>query len=105
MSEVKRWSAMYYPLGNLAGPEAATMVFASAYDALDRDCRKRYDEVAADALRLDAELKAVIQDCRILCNALQRIEAGEAEPRMIARRTLEHWSEKSELAAQENGNE
>jgi hypothetical protein len=105
MSDVKRWTAMYQPLGSLAGPEVATMVLASDYDALDRDCRKRYDEVAADALRLDAELKAAIQDCRILCNALQRIEAGEAEPRMIARRTLEHWSEKSELAAQEKGDE
>ena len=80
-------------------------VLASDYDALDRDSRKRYDEVAADALRLDAELKAVIQDCHIMCNALQRIEAGEAEPRMIARRTLEHWSEKSALAAQEKGHE
>ena len=79
--------------------ELGTKLYVSAkdYDALDRDCRKRYDEVAADALRLDAELKAVIQDCRILCNALQRIEAGEAEPRMIARRTLEHWSEKAAL--------
>jgi hypothetical protein len=88
MSDVKRWTALYEPLGSLAGAEVATMVLASDHDAF--------------ALRLDAELKAelkaVIQDCRILCNALQRIEAGEAEPRMIARRTLEHWSEKAALA-------
>jgi hypothetical protein len=86
MSDVKRWTALYHPLGSLAGPEVATMVLASDHDAF--------------ALRLDAELKAAIQDCHIMCNALQRIEAGEAEPRMIARRTLEHWSEKSALAAQ-----
>jgi hypothetical protein len=52
-----------------------------------------------DALK--AELDAAEQDCRILCNALQRIEAGEAEPRMIARRTLEHSSEKAALASVE----
>jgi hypothetical protein len=29
------------------------------------------------------------EDCQTMCNALQRIEAGEHEPRMIARRALE----------------
>ena len=52
-----------------------------------------------------AECAAVIQDCRVLCNALQRIEAGEAEPRMIARRTLEHWSEKATVGASDRQSE
>ena len=69
---------------------------SASVDAI-KALREENERLASDALRLDAELKAVIQDCRILCNALQRIEAGKAEPRMIARRTLEHWSEKSEL--------
>ena len=78
MNDVKRWTEMYYPPGSPL-PKVATMVLASDYDAKAAECA------------------AVIQDCHILCNALQRIEAGEAEPRMIARRTLEHWSEKSAL--------
>ena len=53
MSEVKRWSAMYYPLGNLAGPEAATMVFASAYDAKAAECER----LRATVARLDAEVE------------------------------------------------
>jgi len=54
--------------------------------------------VAADEREaLDEQIRSINHDCRIMCNALQRIEAGEAEPRMIARRTLEHWSEKSAL--------
>ena len=44
MSEVKRWSAMYYPLGNLASPEAATMVFASDYDAKAAECERLREE-------------------------------------------------------------
>ena len=32
--DVKRWPALYQPLGSLAGPEVATMVLASDYDAL-----------------------------------------------------------------------
>jgi hypothetical protein len=43
-------------------------------------------------------IAALTQDCNIMCNALQRIEAGEKEPHMIARRTLEHWSEKAALS-------
>ena len=35
------------------------------------------------------QINAMRQDCNTMCNALQRIEAGEREPRMIARRTLE----------------
>ena len=38
------------------------------------------------------EAEAFISDCETMCNALQRIEAGEAEPRMIARRALESYS-------------
>ena|SRR5271167_3331346 len=38
------------------------------------------------------EAEAFIADCHIMCNALQRIEAGEPEPRMIARRALESGS-------------
>ena len=34
MSDVKRWPALYHPLGSLAGPEVAMMVLASDYDAL-----------------------------------------------------------------------
>lgn len=52
---------------------------------------------AAEREALDEQIRSINHDCRIMCNALQRIEAGEAEPRMIARRTLEHWSEKSAL--------
>jgi hypothetical protein len=50
---------------------------------------------------LKAHIAALIVDCNVMCNALQRIESGEREPRMIARRTLEHWSEKAALAAAE----
>ena len=103
MSEVKRYSHDY--VYGVTPTENGEWVTYQDYDALDRDCRTRYDEVASDALRLDSELKAVIQDCRILCNALQRIEAGEAEPRMIARRTLEHWSEKATVGASAEQNE
>jgi hypothetical protein len=46
----------------------------------------------------DAAIAALEADCNIMCNALQRIEAGEPEPRMVARRTLEHWSEKAALS-------
>jgi hypothetical protein len=38
---------------------------------------------------LIAEVQALRRDNRVLCNALQRIEVGEVEPRMIARRALE----------------
>jgi hypothetical protein len=62
------------------------------------------DHDAAIAAK-DAEIErlraALETDCNIMCNALQRIEAGETEPRMIARRTLEHWSEKAALATAE----
>ena len=34
MTGVKRWTAAYHPLGSVAGPEVATMVLASDYDAL-----------------------------------------------------------------------
>ena len=44
-------------------------VLASDYDALDRDTRKRYDEVAADALRLKAENDALAR----------RLEEAEAK--------------------------
>jgi hypothetical protein len=47
----------------------------------------------------DAAIAALAADCNIMCNALQRIEAGEPEPRMIARRTLEHWSQKAALSS------
>ena len=50
---------------------------------------------------LQARIAALIVDCNVMCNALQRIEAGEREPRMIARRTLEHWSEKAARATAE----
>lgn len=36
-----------------------------------------------------AHIQTLRRDCRVLTNALQRIEVGEAEPRMIARRALE----------------
>ena len=45
MSEVKRWFATYHPLGNLAGPEGATMVLASDYDALKATLVSRDEEI------------------------------------------------------------
>ena len=76
------------------------------HDMMDRahNAEIREARLRIEVDRLKAELDkardlyaAVIQDCRTLCYALLRIEVGEAEPRMIARRTLEHWSEKSAL--------
>ncbi len=46
MSEVKRWVALHHPQGSLAGPEMATMVLASDYDAL-----KAENERLRNALR------------------------------------------------------
>ena len=50
-------------------------VLASDYDALDRDTRKRYDEVAADALRLKAENDAL---ARRLAEAEAKLAIWEA---------------------------
>jgi hypothetical protein len=50
VSDVKRWLAMYHPLGDLAGPEVATMVLASDYDALKAEnarLRKALQELVA----------------------------------------------------------
>ena len=58
MSEVKRWSAMYYPLGNLASPEAATMVFASDYDAKAAECERLREENARLAIDISEITKA-----------------------------------------------
>ena len=82
MNEVKRFQ--WQPIGMRDVERVNFYRLSTWVDASDFDAKA-------------AECAAVIQDCRILCNALQRIEAGEAEPRMIARRTLEHWSEKSAL--------
>jgi hypothetical protein len=118
MSEIKRytWTEESYP------PDGMELVAASDHDAaiaaLTEDLavvRKNYatltqdfNEARAQGLTdfgiismQEAHIAALIADCNVICNALQRIEAGEPEPRMIARRTLEHWSEKAALAAAE----
>ena len=52
---------------------------------------------------LQARIAALIVNCNVMCNALQRIEAGETEPRTIARRTLERLWEKAAMAAADRG--
>ena len=81
MSEIKR----YRP--------TVTEVKATAYCGAHPD--GEYVSFADHA----AAIAALEADCHIMCNALQRIEEGEPEPRMIARRTLEHWSEKAALSS------
>ena len=55
-----------------------------------------HGNIPRDQVRpLISEVQALRRDCRVLCNALQRIEAGEVEPRMIARRALEVPSARS----------
>jgi ribosome-binding protein aMBF1 (putative translation factor) len=49
--------------------------------------------IATETLRYES--LAHQANCKVLCNALQRIEYGELEPRMIARRALETAAVKS----------
>jgi hypothetical protein len=71
-----------------------------AHYAEIREARLRiaYADMGLELAAAHQRIAALTQDCNIMCNALQRIEAGEKEPRMIARRTLEHWSEKAALS-------
>jgi hypothetical protein len=69
--------------------------------ALASDCaaaERGHDAAHEACVEYEVRIAALEADCNIMCNALQRIEAGEPEPRMIARRTLEHWSEKATLS-------
>ena len=68
------------------------------------DMRAQYvlaSDYDRDLAEMRRQINAMRQDCNTMCNALQRIEAGERDPRMIARRTLEHWSEKAALTSKE----
>ena len=60
-----------------------------------------HESCKRDLAEMRRQINAMRQDCNTMCNALQRIEAGERDPRMIARRTLEHWSEKAALTSKE----
>ena len=92
MSEVKRWLAVS------AGGDTVRLI---PMDGCGPDFFVKANDYDRDLAEMRRQINAMRQDCNTMCNALQRIEAGERDPRMIARRTLEHWSEKAALTSKE----
>jgi hypothetical protein len=78
MSEVKRWTAMYHPLGSLAGPEVATMVLSEDYDALKAENERlaaALDEARAELARAIAwKEDAVLRCAKRRCADRDRIQ-------------------------------
>ena len=76
MSDVKRWLAMYQPLGSLASPEVSTMVLASDYDALRAklvsDWRSR-DLKLGEVEKLKAENARLRETLRCISTGVKRM--------------------------------
>ena len=98
MSEVKRWSSMYYPLGNLAGPEAATMVFASDFDAKAAECERlriEVDRLEAENARLAIDISEITKAAEVWLRRRNEIASQRdrlAAALRVARERLLDWA-------------